>query len=125
MKRWLLSILAASALHAGVAFADESLAKRVASADGWVLRLLRCSDPGHFAFAFAGTAGAEEVTALHARRRCGVELVQGALFGGLGGDGGKHSAHQLRHSAAVFPGDPLPEPPEEFWTSFIGSREIP
>lgn len=36
MKRWLLSILAASALHAGVAFAGESLATRVASADGWV-----------------------------------------------------------------------------------------
>ena len=25
---------------------------------------------------------------------------------------------------AVFPGDPLPEPPSEFWTGFIGSREI-
>lgn len=26
--------------------------------------------------------------------------------------------------AVVFPGDPGPEPPSNFWTSFIGSREI-
>ena len=26
--------------------------------------------------------------------------------------------------AAVFPGDPPPEPPSEFWTRFIGSQEI-
>ena len=26
--------------------------------------------------------------------------------------------------AEAFPGDPLPEPPSNFWTGFIGSREI-
>ncbi|MBV7457310.1 hypothetical protein KW843_22710 [Acidovorax sp. sif1233] len=26
--------------------------------------------------------------------------------------------------AVVFPGDPLPEPPTNFWTSFIGAREV-
>ena len=26
--------------------------------------------------------------------------------------------------AVVFPGDPIPEPPSNFWTSFVGAREI-